>query len=69
VLIILTRDDKPQGSVWGQNPKEAARNKETWRVLNAFRLVNRSLPPVAAILIVIRSHDPRYRFHRLNMKE
>jgi hypothetical protein len=59
MLIIWTRDDKPQGSVWGRDPKEAALDKETWRVLNAIRLVNRSLPLVPAILLDIHSHDPR----------
>lgn len=39
MLIIWTRDDKPQTSVWGRDPKDAALDKETWRVLNAIRLV------------------------------
>jgi hypothetical protein len=39
MLIIWTRDDKPQGSVWGRDPKDAALDKETWRVLNAIRCV------------------------------
>jgi chromatin assembly factor 1 subunit B len=43
MLIIWTRDDKPQGSVWGRDPKEAALDKETWRVLNAIRLVHCTL--------------------------
>jgi hypothetical protein len=52
MLIIWTRDDKPQGSVWGRDPKEAALDKETWRVLNAIRLVKRTtfIPFMLAIL-------------------
>lgn len=38
LLIIWTRDDKAQGSVWGRDPKEAAHDKETWKQLRTFRV-------------------------------
>jgi hypothetical protein len=51
-----------------QDPKEAALDKDAWRVLNAIWLVNRSLPLVPAILLDIYSHDPRSRLHPLSWK-
>jgi hypothetical protein len=43
MLIIWTKDDKPQTSVWGRDPKDTALDKESWRVLSAIRCVGHTL--------------------------
>ncbi|KAG8783391.1 hypothetical protein FRC15_005260 [Serendipita sp. 397] len=40
MLIIWTKDDKVQGSVWGRDPKEPMLDKETWRVLTSIRVTS-----------------------------
>ncbi|PVG03712.1 WD40 repeat-like protein [Serendipita vermifera] len=40
MLIIWTKDEKGQGSVWGRDTKDAALDKETWKVANAIRVTS-----------------------------
>jgi len=74
MLIIWTKDDKPQTSVWGRDPKETALDKESWRVLSAIRQVDHyvQLPPgllagrIAYALSYISTALPAGRFTTLH---
>lgn len=37
MLIIWTREDKPQTSIRGRDTKDISADKEAWRVLSAIR--------------------------------
>jgi hypothetical protein len=75
MLIIWTKDEKGQGSVWGRDTKDAALDKETWKVSNAIRYVciladellisDRTIASRAAKYTTWLGHLPRSIFSRV----